>query len=215
MRKIEDWYLEISAVYRDELRAMKKETPLIAYEMTRDELDVAYRTARRVIWEEQIKLWKSFFILVMILFIGMFLFFIMLSPDSVTPIIEACFVIIGICMIPVLLMSLVQSRRVKRNPLVYVSASGAYFLGKLYPFRGTNGALVAALFIEGDGVDPSVLRLNFGTKAESTLETTDDINEKLAAREDPSELTLEIPLRQEHIDKIEDIIKSLMSDLTQ
>jgi hypothetical protein len=206
MAKMTDWTSRFSSEARDAFVQMKQEIPLICFEMTDTELDFAFKRNRQQAWERQKRVWKMIAGLIFGIDLVIILSFLLINPTYIT----RSFGLIGGTSVFLVsfffLLSYWQIRRVENKAEVLVSYSGAFYLGSFYPFRISYTFLSSASYVESGEGDPPLLRLNFtpvgtlksGTKFDGNLGKSDYL--------------IEIPLRSEHIEKIHEIINTLVPE---
>ncbi len=209
MAKMTDWTIRFSGEARDAFVQMMQEIPLLCYEMTPEELDYAFRRGRQQAWARQTRILMMVAIMIVVIDLLLLFSFVLINPA----VIKNSFGFLGGTTFFLtsffFLLSYWQVRRVEKKPEVLVTYSGAFFLGSFYPFRISYTYLSAASFVEGDGGEPPSLRLNFTPIG--TLKS----GAKFDANLGKSDYLIEIPLRVEHVGKINEIIKILVPDLEE
>ncbi len=204
MAKMKDWTSQLTGETRASYVQMMQEIPLISYEMNPDELRYTYGVSRK---KAGFKLIKSLIICVTATaFIDLvFLLYILLfEPDAILysyKVLGPISILILALLIP---LSFVQFFQTKRRPEVVVTYSGATFLGSFYPFRTGDRHLGSASYIEAGENSPPLLRLNF--RVITTLRGGASI--EIPKLND--DYLIEVPLRPEHVEKITEIIQTLL-----
>lgn len=191
----------------EEFEKMKKEPQLVCYEMNSTELAFAVKKFKQSTKEAVLRLFMFQFIFILLLFTVVLIlvypyFAKSMTMSSITLI--GSLVMAGFFFLILGFNAVSKFTRIKQTQAeVYLTYSGCYFLGFFYPFRMPVYNLISTDVLEGESGEPTSLRL--------VIETTNDSLGPQVAKWAGYLTTLEIPLRDEHLNKIESILKSLLS----